>query len=696
MRFAVDTGGTFTDLVVEADDGALQVFKSSSTPEDPLAGILGAFDAAAEAFGTDRRELLSRGSMLIHGTTWGLNAVITGTRARTAILVTQGHPDTLLFREGGRRAPFNNDRAYPDPYVPRSLTYEIEERVLADGRVALPLNEATVVAAIQQAQADGAEAIAVCLLWSIARPEHEQRIGELLEEHAPGIPYTLSHALNPTIREYRRAISASIDASLKPTMTRYFNRLSSGLSAEGFGGRLLVVSSAGGVLDAEDVASSPIYAINSGPAMAPSAGLTFSRLETGAETVVVADTGGTTFDVSLVRRGRIPLTRENYLGEPGGSDMTGFPSVDVRSVGAGGGTIAWVDSGGLLRFGPRSAGAQPGPACYGRGGTEPTLTDACLAAGYLDPDAFLGGAMRLDAEAAREALAHHVAEPLGMDPIAAAESVIRLATEQMALAIESVTIEQGIDPRSAAIIGGGGAAGLNIVSIGRRLGCRQVVIPAIGSALSAAGFLVSDLARDFVLPSFASTADGDPAPINDAIAALEADCEQFFATTGMSGARTRTELIAEARYPSQVWELELPVVMRQFDGATELQAFEHQFHELHQEVFATSDRSSAVEIIGWRMRAMYEIGNTKPAVSSAGLAAGARRLAHFPGYGKVETGVYGMESFDERETVDGPAIIEMRLSSVVVPPGARARRGAAGSLIVDPLHDSETEERNNA
>jgi N-methylhydantoinase A len=693
MRFAVDTGGTFTDLVVETQSGELQVFKSSSTPEDPLEGILRAFDAAAEAFGTGRGELLSDGSMLIHGTTWGLNAVVTGSRARTAILVTEGHPDTLLFREGGRREPFNNDRPYPDPYVPRSLTYEIAGRILADGRILAELDEDSVVAAITQAKAAGATAIAVCLLWSVAEPAHELRVGELIEEHAPGMPFTLSHALNPTIREYRRAISAAIDASLKPTMTQYFNRLGSGLTDEGFRGRLLVVSSAGGVLDVDDVASSPIYAINSGPAMAPAAGLTFGRLESGADSVVVADTGGTTFDVSLVRRGRIPLTRENYLGEPGMSDMTGFPSVDVRSVGAGGGTIAWVDSGGLLRFGPHSAGAEPGPACYGRGGTEPTLTDACLVAGYLDPDSFLGGAMSLDTAASETALARHVAEPLGMDSIAAAESVIRLATEQMALAIEAVTIEQGIDPRSAVIIGGGGAAGLNIVPIAKRLGCRQVVIPAIGSALSAAGFRVSALARDFSQPSFVSTADGDPEAMNAAIASLEDRCESFFATSGMEGSATRTELIAEARYPNQVWELELPVNTRQFGGATELETLEQDFHELHEDVFATSDRDSEVEIVGWRMRAMYEIGNARPAVPTTGLDSTGRRRAHFPGHGEVETAVYGMNAFDKRETVDGPAIVEMRLSSVVIPPGARATRGAAGSLIVDPLHDSEADER---
>jgi N-methylhydantoinase A len=689
MRFGLDTGGTFTDLVVESDDGVLHVFKAPSTPHDPLEGILAAFDTAARSFAIDREALLSHGSMLIHGTTWGLNAVITGTRARTALLVTEGHPDILLLREGGRRQPFNNARQYPDPYVPRSLTFQVKERVLADGTVRVPLDETSVVDAIERARDAEVQAIGVCLLWSIAHPEHERRVGELIREHASDLPFTLSHALNPAIREYRRAIATATDASLKPTMTRYFDRLMSGLGRAGFNGRLLVVTSSGGVLDAAEVSDAPILALNSGPALAPIAGRVFARLEAGTENVVVADTGGTTFDVSLVRHGRIPLTRETYLGEPGGSDLTGFPSVDIRSVGAGGGTIAWMDSGGLLRFGPRSAGAVPGPACYGRGGSEPTLTDACLVAGYLDPDTFLGGAMKLYRQAAERALTRHVAEPLGVDNATAAEAVVRLATEQMAVAIEDVTVERGIDPRTSAIIGGGGAAGLNIVAIAARLGCRQVVIPGVGSALSAVGFLLSDLACDFSSPTFVSTASADFETINSVIASLEHDCEGFFARAEAGSQTTSTELVAEARYPNQVWELELPINSRLFSRVTDLDDLKRDFHRLHEDVFATSDPESDVEIVGWRMRATCEIGNPHPAVAGTRAARGGIRRAHFAGRGSVETPVYVFSDLAGMDYIDGPAIVEMALTSVVIGPGARAWCGQAGSLIVDPLHAVE-------
>ena len=244
--------------------------------------------------------------------------------------------------------------------------------------------------------------MAVCLLWSIVNPVHELRVGELLEQHLPGVPYTLSHALNPSLREYRRASSAAIDASLKPLMTRYLAALEERLRDAGLEGRLLVVTASGGVLDADTMAAAPIHSINSGPAMAPVAGRYYAEREAGATTAVIADTGGTSYDVSLVRRGRIPWTRETWLGRQYESDITGFPSVDVKSIGAGGGSIAWVDDGGLLHVGPESAGADPGPACYARGGVHPTVTDAALVLGYIDPGYFLGGAIALDVQAARQ------------------------------------------------------------------------------------------------------------------------------------------------------------------------------------------------------------------------------------------------------------------------------------------------------
>ncbi|MGO4831501.1 hydantoinase/oxoprolinase family protein, partial [Rhizobiaceae sp. 2RAB30] len=445
MRFAIDTGGTFTDLLVEDDEGRLQMFKAPTTPSDPIRGVLDALGLAAGSRGMELRELLSRGTALVYGTTHPINAIITGKAARTAFLTTAGHPDILRLREGGRTEPFNFSVEFPTPLVPRNLTWEVPGRILADGREHEPLDEARIVEIAGAMRDAGVEAVAVCLLWSVVNPDHERRVGRLLAEHLPDAAVTLSHELNPTLREYRRASSACIDASLKPMMSAYMDGLARRLEAAGFAGRVLVVTSQGGVVDASDAAKTPIHLINSGPSMAPVSGGFYAELDERCDTAIVADTGGTTYDVSLVRNGRLPMTRESWIGQPYRGHMTGFPTVDVKSVGAGGGSIAWIDDGGMLHVGPQSASSVPGPVCYGRGGTKPTLTDAAVALGYVDPDFFLGGAMRLDGAAARRAIATEIAEPLGMSVEEAAVAIMLLATENMVQAIFDITVNQGID-----------------------------------------------------------------------------------------------------------------------------------------------------------------------------------------------------------------------------------------------------------
>jgi len=684
MRFAVDTGGTFTDLVVEDSDGGLSLYKSPTTPEDPVAGVLDVFAVAAAAREQERTELLGEASVFIHGTTRGLNAILTKTTARTAFLTTAGHPDILLLREGGRTEPFNHTRPYPEPYVPRALTFEIPERVLATGEIHTPLDERSAVATIAGLAAEGIEAVGVCLLWSMVNPRHEERIGELLDEHLPGVPYTLSHQLNPTIREYRRACSACIDASLKPTMSAYFDGLARRMRDEGFGGRVLVVSSTGGLMDAADVARAPIHSINSGPAMAPVAGRSYAALDGGSETTVVVDTGGTSFDVSLVRRGRVPRTREMWLGAPMVSDMTGFPSVDIRSIGAGGGSIAWVDEGGLLHVGPQSAGAMPGPACYARGGTEPTLTDACLVLGYLDPASFLGGDMRLDEAAARDAVRRGVGEPLDLGLNEAAEAIVRLATERMGRAIEETTLEQGIDARRSTLVGGGGAAGLNVVAIARSLGCPRVILPDVGSALSAAGALMSDLMAEFSTTAFTTTSDFDHAAVNGVIDQLVERCQEFIDGPGAGSLEATIEVRAEARYPHQVWELELPTRGRRFEGPADVEALRSDFDALHREVFQINDPGSPVEIVGWQAEARCRL----PAAERRPLAPGksgarASRRMYFKDSGELDGTVVAFDALEAGEQVPGPAVIELPLSSVVIDPGATAVRHALGSLVIE-------------
>lgn len=685
MRFAVDTGGTFTDLVIEEDDGQLRMFKAQTTPHDPITGVLDSLQVAADALGQTRRELLGRGSMFIHGTTRAINAIVTGNTARTALLVTQGHPDVLVLREGGRNEVFNFAVPFPRPYVPRSLTFEVPERIGPDGSTVASLDEASVIATLARLRDLAVDAIAVCLLWSIVNPAHERRVGALIEQHLPGIPFTLSHALNPSLREYRRASSAAIDASLKPLMSSYMRDLEARLRDAGFGGRVFVITSQAGVIDAAEGAQTPIHLINSGPAMAPVAGHHYVGRDTSIATAVVADTGGTTYDVSLVRDGRIPWTRETWIGPPYVGHMTGFPSVDVRSIGAGGGSIAAVDAGGLLTVGPRSAGAMPGPACYGKGGNEPTVTDCALVLGHLDPEHFLGGTIHLDIEAARAAVDRAVAKPLGLATEEAAASVIAVATENMVQAILDITVNQGIDPAASVLIAGGGAAGLNSTMIGRRLGCPSVLVPSLGAALSAAGALMSELTQLYRATRFLTTESFDFAAANDVLEQLQERGRRFIESAGLG--EGRIERAVEARYANQVWEIEVPLAMDRFADQGDVTRLVETFHATHEAVFAIRDERSPVEIVGWTVRASCRLSRR----STFDLAPTGRpydlpptRRAYFGGAGFVDAPLYDFDRLTAGHSLDGPAIVESPVTTIVVDPGARARKLPSGSLLIEP------------
>ena len=683
MRFATDTGGTFTDLVVEDDDGSITLHKASTVPSDPVAGVLGALAVAAQARGLTLQELLGRADSFIHGTTHAINAIITGRAARTGLIVSEGHRDILLFREGGRTEPFNHTIPYPKPYIPRALTLEVPERMLADGTVLIPLDEAAVVAVLAQMRTLRIEAVAVALLWSTVHPAHERRIGELIEVHLPGIPYSLSHAVNPTLREFRRASSAAIDASLKPLMGRYLGTLSARLADEGFAGKVMVLTSAGGMVDGADAAAAPIRIINSGPSMAPVAGRHYAEREGGWRTAIVADTGGTTYDISLVSNGRIPMTRDLWIGQPYIGHLAGYPSVDVKSVGAGGGSIAWLDGAGLLHVGPDSAGSTPGPACYGRGGTRATVTDACLVLGYLDPDYFLGGTMKLDAAASREAIARGVADGLAVSVEEAAWSILDLATENMVQAIQELTVNQGIDPGEAVLIGGGGAAGLNSVFIARRLGCRRLMIPETGAAMSAAGAMISDVSSDFAATVHTSTAAFDRAGATAAIERLRGEAEAFASRNALPGA---VDFVAEARYEGQAWDIDVPLAATGFATEADVAAFRRAFDAMHEQIFTIRDEASHVELIGLRARVRCTARPDVPFLLETDAVvepASRSRQVYFAGAGWTTTPVLRWDAIPAETDIAGPALIESPFTTVIVDPPARFRRSAAGALLIE-------------
>lgn len=683
-RFAVDTGGTFTDLMIQDDDGTLELVKAPTTPDDPIRGVLDALQRAAEMRSVELPELLDGGE-LVFATTRAINAILTSNVARTGFLTTQGHEDVLVLRAGGRPRPFDFTQSYPEPYIPRRLTRGIAERTGADGEIVTPLDEEQARAAIGELAELGAEAIAVCLIWSIAEPAHELRLGSLIEEVLPGTPYTLSHQLNPVLGEYERASSTAIDASLKPLMSEHLGRLEEALRAAGLTGGVLVATSSGALMPAAEVAAAPIHSLNSGPAMAPLAGRSHAGPD---ETAIVADAGGTTFDVSVIRDGVISRTRESWIGEAFLGHLTGFPSIELRSIGAGGGSIAHVDEAGLLHVGPQSAGSDPGPACYGNGGKDATLTDAVAVLGYLDPQRFLDGAMDLDLDAARAVVERTVAQPLGLTTQEAAAAILELATEQMIQAIDGVAIERGLDLERTTMVAGGGAAGLNAVAIASRLGCKRVLLPESGAALSASGALRATVGRDAMAAVQMRSDAFEPELANSLLSRLEAEAREFLRSHGVADAEV--QYWVEARYPNQFWDLEIRLPQGRFESAGDVERLVEAFHRRHKEVFAVEDPGSPIEINAWRVRATETATHELGSVSSEHTDVADSSREVYIGGTERAIPVVALLGMKNGVTIEGPAIVEAPSTTIVLEPGTSATRvpGRYLEVTLGAAHDS--------
>lgn len=686
---SVDTGGTFTDVVVADAEGSITLAKALTTKDRAFRSIQQALDEISVRLGITTTELLARTSRFNYGTTRSTNAVVEGTAARTALFTTAGFPDILLLREGGKPDPFQS-LPYGRPYVPRHLTFEVDERMDSDGSIYRVLDEDSVRQAIEQALSQGAEAVAVCLLWSVANPAHELRVGELLAEHAPGIPVTLSHQLNPMIREYRRASASSLDASLKPLMQEFFWHLEEDLQDAGFTGNLFISTSYGGSWRVPEIIEKPIYSIGSGPSMAPVAAVHYANTDlpggaTGND-LLVADTGGTTFDVGLVRGGEIQQTGETWLGGRWVGYITGTRAVDIKSIGAGGGSIAWIDSGGLLQVGPRSAGSSPGPACYGLGGTQPTVTDAALILGYLSADNFLGGRLRINVEKARAAYSQ-LADSLDMSVEQAANAALTIAADNIVTAIRETTIAQGVDPREVTIVAGGGASGMNIGRIAAELGTKRVLLPKTAGAMSACGALYSDVISEYSTVSYNETARLDAESADAALKTVRARAGEFLGSLGTSLAKEQQiDFLVEARYPQQAWELTVALTQERLTKA-DIPALEQAFHDMHERVFGVHEPGQSLELIAWTARATAVLEKPQAVADADGrdstVTVARTATAYFGEGGWVDTTFHRGERLPLGAVVHGPAVIQEPTTTIVVYPGQLVHVTANGNYLLE-------------
>lgn len=690
-RISVDTGGTFTDVVVADESGICTVQKALTTPERIFVGMGAALEVAAHALGHDLAALLGRTQILVYGTTHAANAIVERKTAKTAFLTTEGFPDTLVFREGGKSNPHDFRADYPAPYVPRRLTFEIGERVTSEGEVHTPL-DATQARAVAATLAErGVEAIAVCFLWSIVNPENELAMAAILDRYSPGTPYTLSHRLLPIIREYRRASATAIDASLKPLMQAHLRDMGRDLRDAGYGGEILVSTSVGGCMHVEDLVERPIHTVKSGPSMAPVAGRVYAGAEQHDADVIVCDTGGTTFDVGLVRDGALVFTRESWLGPRWTGHIMSMSTVDVRSIGAGGGSIAWVDRGGLLRVGPQSAGSVPGPACYGADGTDPTVTDATVVLGYLNPHYFLGGRMALDVEAAHRVVGR-IGEQIGMSPDETAHAILTLANERMITAIREITVSEGIDPRESMIVAGGGAAGLGIMPIAQELGSTKVVVPRTAGALSACGMQFADIVSETSASHLTTSVDFDFSGVERTLTRIEDDLRGFQHALQERGLEHfDVEYFVEARYLFQIWELDVPLPTRRLSGPDDLATLSEAFHRMHERMFAVRDEGSPVEFVSWKGRLTAKLGQNpaRPAhiVARPGSQpAQSSRNVYFASTRRIGVAVYRGLDLLPGTVVTGPAVIEEPISTLVVYPGWATHLSSSGSYVAQRQH----------
>jgi N-methylhydantoinase A len=684
LLVASDIGGTFTDTVTIGGDGAVGRYKAPTVPDDPAAGVLETLELAAADAGVPLEELLGRVSLFAHGTTAATNAMLEGKRAAVGLIQTRGFGGTLPIMRGFKSLGLDEDAIKSfrtllkqELVVPKRLIAEVSERVDYQGRVVLPLDEDDARRAVRELRDAGAEVFAVSLLWSFKNDAHERRIGEIVSEEAPDVLVTLSSELLPRLGEYRRAVTTALNASLRPTVRRAVQSLESRLGEHGLREEPLLMQSNGGLARIREIDREAASTVMSGPVGGVVACQALGS-ERGQRNIVATDMGGTSFEVGLILDGAAHIANTTWIGR----HEIALPSVSVRTVGAGSGSIASVEAG-LLRVGPESAGAVPGPACYGRGGERPTVADADLVLGYLNPDNFLGGRLALDVERARAAIATHVAEPLGLEVEQAAEGIKTIVDARMADLIRTATIQQGYDPSDFALYAYGGAGPTHAFSYGAELGIDEVVVPLTASVHSAFGIAASDLtAAEEVSDPLLSppgtedyAAALDPAEIS---ARFERLTERALRRLGVERAELSRSI--EMRFRFQIHVLTVPVP----DGEIDVDALVRRFIETYEARFGEGSAFSAagVEMTTFRVVARVETSKPAPAAASPAVPAEAGTRRVFSGGEWREARVLGHEAVGPGLDLHGLAIVEMPDTTIVVGPGQHATVDDHGNVVI--------------
>jgi N-methylhydantoinase A/oxoprolinase/acetone carboxylase beta subunit len=683
-RVGFDVGGTFTDFVLQSPAGELTTAKRLTTYPDPSEACLAGLDDLLARAGTG----WSAVAQAVHGTTLGSNIVIERKGGNVGLVTTRGFRDVLIIGREKRYQVYDLQIEKAAPLIPRRLIVEVPERLRADGSVLLPLDEAETRRAVGALRARGVTSIAVCLLHAYANPAHERRVGEIIAEEAPDAAVSLSHEISPVFREYERTSTTVVNAYVMTAVRDYLRLLAAEMKRRGSRGRLFVMQSSGGIATSQAMERYPVRMIESGPAAGTLMAAAYGEI-TGHRDLIAFDMGGTTAKLALVEQGRPSTTALFELHKVGLAPGSGIPmnihAIDLVEIGAGGGSIARAGLG-VIAVGPESASSTPGPACYARGGTAPTVTDANLALGYLNPDEFAGGAMRLDPEAARRAIEECVARPLGLGLAEAAWGIHLVVNSNMELATRVVSIERGRDPRDLTLIAFGGSGPVHGCRLAQALRIPRVILPAAAGVTAALGLLAADVKFD-VSRTYVRKADEVSLPyLNEVFGEMEAQAAAVIRESAVSGevALLRS---ADARYAGQGYELTValpPGVLTE----TDLGRFRTGFDAAYAARYGYASPSEPVEIVNWKLAAVVAGSRlTLPKQAHQGgadRALKARRPAYFPEQGGyVETPVYDRYRLSPGVTLLGPAVIEERESTSVLPPRCAARVDDFGSLLVE-------------
>lgn len=683
-RLGVDAGGTFTDFVLADDAGHIHLFKATSTPEDGTKAIAEGFAQIAETMGIPMARILEQTELCVNGTTVALNALIQHKGVKTGLLCTAGHEDSLEIRLGHKEEGYRYDAEYPAAriLVDRHLRVPVRERVISDGTVRTALNEDDVRAACELFRREKVQAVAVSFLWSVANDAHEKRAAQIVRDMLPGVYVSVGTEVFPQMREYTRTSTTVVNAYLGPVLAAYVDSIDAFYKQAGVKVPVRYFQSNGGMAAREAMVGRAVNAINSGPASAPMAGRHVAK-PLGFDNYITVDMGGTSFDITLTKDGKTNVSKDmDFLRY-----RIGCPMIQVETLGAGGGSIAWIDSMGVLNVGPQSAGAHPGPACYQRGGTLPTVTDANVTLGYLNPEHLLGGRLKIDAQAARRAIEQHVAKPLGISVEQAAFGIFSIVNNNMVNGIRRVSIERGYDPRDFALIGAGGATALHITALAREIGIKSVLVPKLASGLCAFGQILSDVRYNYMAATPMRLDErADLRAIESRFQDLEAQAIAALRSEGVAPGDIVFQRNIDMRYLGQVHECTVDIGNSPVNDAT-IATIRAAFHQLHRQLFTYDEPDSMIEVVNIESTVS---GRTKPLVHkalevSAGIGQALkchRNMIFSPEAQAQSTPVYDGQKLGAKDCIVGPAVIEEPTTTIVIQPGWTSTLNESGTYVI--------------